>query len=219
MIITISRQYGAGGSEVARRVARTLDWALVDNDVVDKVAERAGMPPAEVAAHDERAPGFIERLARALATSTPDMVTTQETPMPSRTEETLVRATEAVVAEIAEQERVVVVGRAAPAVLGRRAGTLHVKLVAPKPWRISVAARRLGVDLKAAENTLDDTDGNRRRYHKQFYNRDWDDPANYDMVLNTESLGYDEVVEVIVGRAKWRWPDETAERRGNDGGR
>jgi cytidylate kinase len=213
MIITISRQYGAGGSEVARRVATALDWALVDNDVVDKVAARSGLKPEEVAAHDERAPGFIERLARTLATSAPDVITTQETPMPGRTEQKLVHLTEAVVAEIAEQERVVVVGRAAPAVLGRRAGTLHIKLVAPKPWRISVAARRLGVDLHSAEKTLDDTDSNRRRYHKQYYSRDWDDPCNYDMVLNTEALGYEEVVEVIVGRAKWRWPGETKERR------
>jgi len=214
MIITISRQYAAGGSEVARRVAATLDWALVDNDVVDRVASRAGMSTEEVALHDERAPGFIERLARALATSAPDVVTTQETPMPGRTETKLVQLTESVVAEIAEQERVVVVGRAAPAVLGRRVGTLHVKLVAAKPWRISVAARRNGVDLKTAERMLEDTDSNRRRYHKQYYQRDWDDPCNYDMVLNTEALGYEEVVEVIVGRAKWRWPAETRERRG-----
>ena len=213
MIITISRQYGAGGSEVARRIATALDWGLVDNDVVDKVAQRAGMTPAEVAQHDERAPGVIERLARALATSAPDVVTTQETPMPGRTEQWLVQLTESVVAEIAEQERVVVVGRAAPAVLGRRGGTLHVKLVAPKPWRISVAARRNGLDLKTAEKMLDDTDANRRRYHKQYYQRDWDDPCNYDMVLNTEALGYEEVVEIVVGRAKWRWPSETRERR------
>lgn len=214
MIITISRQYGAGGSEIARRVATALGWGLVDNDVVDKVAQRAGMSAEEVAQHDERAPGFIERLARTLATSAPDVITTQETPMPGRTEEMLVRLTESVVAEIAEQDQVVLVGRAAPAVLGRKAGTLHVKMVAPKPWRISVAARRLGVDLKAAEKTLDDTDNNRRRYHRTFYNRDWDDPCNYDMVLNTEALGYDEAVEVIVGRAKWRWPGEGRERRG-----
>ena len=49
MIITISRQFGAGGSEVARRVAEALDWRLVDNDLVDRVAERAGLPPEEVA--------------------------------------------------------------------------------------------------------------------------------------------------------------------------
>lgn len=214
MIITISRQYGAGGSEIARRVAEALGWTLVDNELVDEVAKRAGMTPEEVAQYHERAPGFIERLARTLASSAPDVITTQETPMPGRTEEKLVRLTESVVAELAEQDRVVLVGRAAPAVLGRRAGTLHVKVVAPRAWRISVAARRLGVDLKAAEKICDDTDDNRRRYHRTYYSRDWDDPVNYDMVLNTEALGFDEAVEIIVGRAKWRWPAEGKERRG-----
>lgn len=213
MIITISRQFGAGGSEVARRVAAMLQWSLVDNEVVDKVAQRAGLPPAEVAAHDERAPGFIERLAQTLASSSPDVISTDETPMPARTEQKLAKLTEKVVAEIADQDRVVLVGRAAPAVLARLTGTLHVKLVAPREWRISVVARRLGIDLKAAEKTLDDADENRRRYHKQFYARNWDDPCNYDMVLNTSALGFEEVVEVIVGRAKWRWPGETRERR------
>ena len=213
MIITISRQFGAGGSEVARRVAATLDWSLVDNEVVDKVAQRAGLSPAEVAAHDERAPGFIERLAQTLASSSPDVITTDETPMPARTEQKLARLTEKVVAEIADQDKVVMVGRAAPAVLARLTGTLHVKVVAPRDWRISVVARRLGVDLKHAEKTLNDADDNRRRYHKQYYARDWDDPCNYDMVLNTSALGFEEVVEVIVGRAKWRWPGETKERR------
>jgi len=213
MIITISRQFGAGGSEVARRVAATLDWSLVDNVVVDKVAQRAGLSPAEVAAHDERAPGFIERLAQTLASSSPDVITTEETPMPARTEQKLARLTEKVVAEIADQDKVVMVGRAAPAVLARLTGTLHVKVVAPRDWRISVVARRLGVDLKHAEKTLNDADDNRRRYHKQYYARDWDDPCNYDMVLNTSALGFEEVVEVIVGRAKWWWPGETKERR------
>lgn len=214
MIITISRQFGAGGSEVARRVAATLGWSFVDNEVVDKVAKRAGLPASEVAAHDERAPGFIERLAQTLAASAPDVISTDETPMPGRTEQKLVRLTETVVAEIADQEKVVLVGRAAPAVLARRTGTLHIKVVAPRDWRISVVARRLGMDLKHAEKTLNDADDNRRRYHKQYYSRDWDDPCNYDMVLNTAALGFDEVVEVIVGRAKWRWPSETRERRG-----
>ena len=49
MIVTISREYGAGGSEVAQRVAKALGWRLVDNEVIDQVAAEAGLPPEEVA--------------------------------------------------------------------------------------------------------------------------------------------------------------------------
>ena len=64
MIITISRQFGAGGSEIARRVAGALGWRVVDNELIGRVAKGAGLPPEEVAQREERAPSFIERLAR-----------------------------------------------------------------------------------------------------------------------------------------------------------
>ena len=69
MLITISRQYGAGGSEVAQRIAAALGWSVVDNEIVGQVAERAGLTTEEVAARDERPPTFVERLARTLASS------------------------------------------------------------------------------------------------------------------------------------------------------
>jgi hypothetical protein len=61
MVITISRQYGAGGSEVARLIAARLGWSVVDNEIIDRVAERAGLSPVDVARQEERAPSFIER--------------------------------------------------------------------------------------------------------------------------------------------------------------
>ena len=66
-VITITRQYASGGSEVARLVAGALGWTVIDNEFVDQVAERAGLPAAEVAQLEERAPGLLERLARTLA--------------------------------------------------------------------------------------------------------------------------------------------------------
>src|SRR2546430_15102275 len=73
-VITVTRQYGSGGSDVARLVAERLGWELVDNQFVEEVARRAGVPPAEVAQREERAPGLLERLARPLAGASPEMV-------------------------------------------------------------------------------------------------------------------------------------------------
>ncbi|MGH7702785.1 MAG: AAA family ATPase, partial [Gemmatimonadales bacterium] len=118
MLITISRQFGAGGSQVAKLVAEQLGWSVVDNEIVDQVAIRAGLSPAEVAAQDERPMSFVERLARTLAASSQEFVL-PEAGVPSTLEEpSLVRITEAVVKEAAAHGRVVLVGRAAPAVLG-----------------------------------------------------------------------------------------------------
>ena len=73
-VITISRMYGSGGSEVAERVAQALGWSLFDNDMVDAVAERSGLTRAEVSAQDERVPSMVERLASALSLGSPEIM-------------------------------------------------------------------------------------------------------------------------------------------------
>src|SRR5436309_227589 len=75
-VITVTRQYAAGGSDVARLVAAALDWTVIDNEFVDEVARRAGLAPEEVAERDERAPGLLERLARTLAVGSPELFMT-----------------------------------------------------------------------------------------------------------------------------------------------
>jgi CMP/dCMP kinase len=206
MIITISRQYGAGGSEVARRVAAALGWRVVDNELVEAVAARAGLQPADVAEREERVAGFIERLARTLAASTPELFpgSVAGGTVPKLQEADLVRITESVVEEIAAEGRVVLVGRAAPAVLARELDTLHVKLVAPRAYRIQTAAERLGMDPDDAAALLEETDSMRARYHRQYYKRDWNDPVNYHMVLNTGVLGLDGAAAIIADEAKRR---------------
>jgi cytidylate kinase len=206
MLITISRQYGAGGSEVARRVAEALGWRVVDNELVERVAARAGLAPEDVARWEERVSTFVERLARALAAGTPELAIPPQAggTVPKLEEADLVRITENVVAEIAAEGRVVLVGRAAPAVLAQERDSLHVKLVAPRPYRIQAAAERLGVDLQKAAAVVDESDSTRARYHRQYYHRDWNDPVNYHVVLNTGALGLDGATSVIVSEARRR---------------
>src|SRR5581483_8989455 len=71
-VITISRMYGSGGSEIAERVATRLGWPLFDNAMVDAIAERSGLTRAEVTAQDERVPSLVERLAAALSLGSPE---------------------------------------------------------------------------------------------------------------------------------------------------
>ena len=66
-VITVTRQYASGGSDIARAVAQLLHWPVIDNEFVDEVARRAGLPSAEVAQKEERTPGLLERVARTLA--------------------------------------------------------------------------------------------------------------------------------------------------------
>lgn len=205
MIITLSRQFASGGSEVAKLVAERLGWSLVDNQLVEEVAARAGLTAEEVAQREESTPGFAERVARVLAMSTPEFTGPEAAGLSSLPEVGLVRLTEAVVAELAAREQVVMVGRAAPAVLASHPQALHIRIVAPRAGRIARASARLGIDREEAEAVLDRSDDNRRRYHRQHYHRDWADPVNYHMTLNTGAMGVDGAVAAILARVDHLW--------------
>ena len=205
MIVTVSRQIGAGGSEIASRVAAALQFRLVDNELIDRVALQAGLSRTQVANREERAPGFLERLVRALSRSVPELQSAPADRPPEPEEKTLVAATEKVVAELAAEGRVVLVGRAAPAVLSGTLDALHVKIVAPVPFRIARIREVDRVDEREAERRLRESDANRARYHRHHYGRDWSDPANYHMVLNTGSLGVAGATDLIVVRANAIW--------------
>jgi cytidylate kinase len=199
-VVTITRQYGAGGSLVASLVAGRLGWTVIDNEFVGEVATRAGVPPEEIAAREERAPSLIERLATTLADSSPEMFVPGETAS-EPDEEALIRITERVIAEAAAHGRVVLVGRGATAYLGtaREPGAaVHAYVVAPRDIRVRTVMARLGVGEAEAAKTVDEIDAARGRYLERYYRRRRDDAANYHVVVNTALLGYEQAAETIV---------------------
>ena len=204
-LITITRQYASGGSDIALLVAQSLGWTVIDNEFVDEVARRAGLPAAEVAQREERAPGLLERLARTLSVASPELfITGPSVPQVERDEATILNITERIIHEAAAEGRVVLVGRGAQAILAQHPGALHVYVVASRPWRLKLAVERLGVDPAKVEKVLDDTDHHRDQYVKRYHGRARQEPANYDLVVNAERLGFDGAAALIVAEAKRR---------------
>jgi len=196
MMITVSREFGAGGSLLAARVAETLGWKLVDNQLVDEVARRAGLSADVVKEREERGPTFVDRLARALAAGSPELLG-RASEVPELAEARQRRITEQVVADLAS-DHVVLVGRAASAVIGRQQDALHVKLVAAVEFRVQVVADRFGIPPDEARRQIRDVDAHRARYHRQYYHRDWNDPCHYHLVLNVGWLGLDRAAQLVV---------------------
>jgi cytidylate kinase len=184
-LVTVTRQFASGGSDIAALAASQLGWTLIDNQFVEEVARQAGLPREEVAQRAERAPGLLERLARTLAVASPEMfITTAGVPRVEEDEGEIVKITERVIREAAGHGRVVLVGHGAQAVLAQRDSTLHVFVVASKPWRVKQAIERMHVEPTRAEKTVDETDLERDRYVKTYYGRTRQDAANYDLVVN-----------------------------------
>src|SRR5436190_15496671 len=184
-VITITRQYASGGSEVARLVAAELGWDVIDNEFVDEVARRAGLPPDAVAQREERAPGLLERLARTLAAGSPEMfIATAGVPRVEPDEAAIVQLTERVIAETAAQGRIVLVGRGAQAVLAQRPDALHAYVVAGKPWRIRLAVERVGGIEPDAEPEREETDPGREQNVPTYYGRPRPDVGKCDLARN-----------------------------------
>src|SRR5690242_19899367 len=140
--------YGAGGSEIAERVAHALGWSLFDNAVIDAVAERTGLTRAEVTARDERIPSIVERLATTLSLGTPEsMPAIPEAPV-MMTEERVVAITRRVIEEAVQQGPAVFVGRGAQCLLASRRDSLHVFCYASRAKLVEGAITRLGVAPK-----------------------------------------------------------------------
>lgn len=202
-IVTISRQYGSGGSEVAERTAKLLGWELLDNEVVDAVAARLGLSVAEVKAREERAPSMVERLASALALGSQDWVN----PVGSAsrpTDEQLLEVTRHVLDEAVSRGPVVIVGRGAQAMLSERADALHVFCHAPRGALIARCAERDKVDLKEAARIVDETNKHRKEWVRLHWDREWAAAENYHLTVNTGWLGVEGAAQLIAQAAKTR---------------
>lgn len=196
--------YGAGGSEVAARVARELQWTLLDNDVVDAVAERLGVAPSEVSAREERVPSLIERLAEAMALGSPELMPQMTDTKQPPSEERLVEVTRRVVDEAVARGPVVVVGRGAQSMLAERTDALHVLCYAPRAALVARVSQRLGVPTAAAEREVDSMNKQREAYVRRHWQRAWRGVENYHLCLDTAWLGLDRTVALVVQLARER---------------
>ena len=129
-IVTVSRQYGSGGSAVAARVASALGWTLYDNAVVDSVAARLGLTHEEVEAREERVPSFVERVTSAMALGVPEVMPMVGDLLSQPTEERLVEVTAMVIEEAVQAGPAVLVGRGAQCMLAARDDALRGRMMA-----------------------------------------------------------------------------------------
>ena len=204
-IVTISRQYGSGGSEVAERVATALGWHLYDNAMVYEVARRLGMSTEEVSAREERVPSLPERIATAMALGVPEVMPTVADLATEPSEERIVEVTKRVIEEAVQAGPAVLVGRGAQCMLAARADALHVFCYAPPDTLVSYVITNLGMSREDAQRTVAEKNHQREQYVKRYWKRSWRDLANYHLCVNTAWLGLDGAAELIVQLARERF--------------
>jgi CMP/dCMP kinase len=206
-ILTVSRLYGSGGSEVASIVAKTLGWSLLDNAVVDAVAARMGMSVAEVQAREERVPSLVERLTAAMAMGSQEWVS----PLAAAkrpTDEQMLEVTRHIIEEAIARGPIVVVGRGTQEMLAEREDTLHVFCYAPRKALIARTMQREGVSIEEATRLVDDTNKQRDQWVRLHWERDRRAHENYDLSVNTERLGIQGAADLVLAAARIRFGEK-----------
>jgi CMP/dCMP kinase len=204
-IVTVSRQYGSGGSEVAERVANLLGWHLYDNDVVDEVARRLGMSTDDVIAKEERVPSLPERIASAMALGMPEVMPTVANLALQPDDERILTMTQRVMEEAVLAGPAVLVGRGAQGMLATRTDALHIFCYAPTESLIAYAISNLGVAPHDAARVVEQTNHQRELFVKRHWKRNWRDVANYHLCVNTAWLGLDGAAELVAQLARERF--------------
>ncbi|HEV2036283.1 MAG TPA: cytidylate kinase-like family protein [Candidatus Dormibacteraeota bacterium] len=213
-VITIGRQFGAGGSTVGEMLARRLKADLLEAQLIDEVARRLELPKEEVEAADEQPGSLLSRLLIALGSASGEPMIPPETAAwnpPNAdpvfdTRLAVLEITQQVIKEAARGGNVVIVGRGAAYLLSDLEGALHVYLEASHAMRVRTLMERFRISEEEARRLMKQTDENRTAYVKQVYGHDRNLPGHYDLVLNTGRLGYEATVDAILAALKHRKP-------------
>ncbi len=214
-VITIGRQFGAGGRTVGEMLARELHADLLESRIIDEVAHRLQLPKEEVEAEDEQPGSLLARLLVALGSASTEPLVPPEAaawnpPNADATFDTrkaVLHITQHVIQEAAREGNVVIVGRGGAYILRDFPGALHIFLRAATEVREKTIKARFNLaSEEEARRRIKLTDENWTAYIKQVYGHDRNLPAHYDLVLDTGRLGYAATVDAILAALKGRHP-------------
>jgi cytidylate kinase len=201
--ITVSREYGSGGGEIARSLAEKLAWSLLDHQVVKQVASQLGISEREAAVHDEHVEGFTQRLLESMRYSrgvlSSGVFPTEENESAMVVDDrTYNAALRQVLLTAYELGKVVIVGRGAQAILKPYRDVLRIFVVAPLDKRIAYVMEREGLSETAARNRIRRKDHDRGQAFREFYRDDPRDVHLYDLVINTDVLDLQAAVDLSI---------------------
>ncbi|MBQ6851612.1 MAG: cytidylate kinase-like family protein [Oscillospiraceae bacterium] len=195
-IITISREFGSGGRTIGHEVANQLGIPFYDKELVEHIALESGFAPKFIEEHGEHAPGkslFSYAFAHQGISGIASGLTTADF---------LWNIQCSVILQLAEQGPCVIVGRNADYILKDRKDCLHAFIHADLDFRADRIVRLYGESEKSPEARLQEKDKRRRVNYQHYTGRSWGQAQNYDICLNSSSLGIDRCAQILVDLVK-----------------
>lgn len=195
-ILTIEREYGSGGGEIAARLANQLGWKLWDQLLTEEIARLANCPTAVVEGREERRDPLYYRLFKSFIRGSYEGSLNAHK-LNVVDSERILKLTERVVLHAAGKGNCVLVGRGSQHFLANREDALRVFLYAPHEDKVRRLVAR-GKDQKEAEKLADTVDRERSDFIQKYFHVEWPDRALYHAMFNTAD-GEETVVKAILG--------------------
>ncbi len=177
-VITISRESGARGNYIGRKLAKGLGYHYVDQKIIHEVSLEYGVRQDEFEHIYEQSPGLLERYAH-------------------RNRE-IVQLFGRIIQGIAQRDNVVIVGRGSFVVLREFTDVLNVRVTAKRSIRVQRVQQDQNLTLEQAQKLLDRLDNERSKFIGAYYGLNWADAALYELCVNTGKLTPDQGVELIL---------------------
>jgi cytidylate kinase len=194
-IVTIEREYGSGGGEIAQMLAKHLGWKLWDQLLTEEIARLAECPKAVVEVREERTDPLYYRLFKSfLRGSYEGSINAHKLKLVDS--ESILKITERVVQHAAKTGNSVIVGRGSQHFLRNRQDTLRVFLYAAREEKVRRLLAR-GKSEKEAEQLVDTVDRERADFIQRYFHVEWPDRAIYNTMINTV-IGDEAVVRMIL---------------------
>ncbi len=184
-VITVSRQYGTLGAMIARSAAERLGFECWDQELLHAIAEHAKLPRVMFESLDERRRNAVTEVIGVFAQKA------------NVTASDYLKQLMRVLHTIAQHGEAVIVGRGAQYILNP-ATTLRIRAVAPLEMRVAGLAKRNEITEKEAREEALTIDEERRDFIRHHYNRDIEDPAGYDVTINTGTLSLELATDLVV---------------------
>jgi cytidylate kinase len=183
-IITISREMGSGGIPIAHRAADELGYTLVDGEALRKIADQYGLSQEAFDQADEHPPAFVaEKDVRLLVD---------------------LHQIELMILDYALKGDVIIYGRGGQDLLKKIKSVFRIRIVAPFEERVERWAEREWLDPDLARVLVRKSDQQRGGFIKYYFDRDWENPLDYDLVINTQRLSEEKAIELICDGVKDR---------------
>lgn len=201
LIISVGRQLGSGGCEIAKKLAADLGCRFYDHELVNMAAERSGFNPKIFEQQDE-SHGTLKTLFGAFSGRLGRMSNFYSNSM---SQEELFQIQSEAIFKAAKAENCVFVGRCADYILRTKPGLFSVFITADDEERAHVVAERRGCSVEDAKRYIERKEAQRAAYYNFYTSKKWGAAESYDLCINSSLFGWEHTAEIIeqIIRRKW----------------